>query len=127
MRNLDLSENNVIALPTVNDSGVDGWQPSLKKLSSLNSIRIVKLEDLYSNLGYISKKSKKFFDLNYSMENNLEKFFIFLNRSNFKGTNYKVFSRLFIIKVLYKLYKKIPINQRMFLRAIISSTLLKFR
>ena len=48
LRNLDLSENNVIALPTVNDSGVDGWQPSLKKLASLNNIRIVKLEDLYS-------------------------------------------------------------------------------
>ena len=88
----------------------------------LNSILINELD-----LGYLSKKSKKFFDLNYSMENNLEKFFKFLNGSNFNGTKYKVYSRPFIIKVLYKLYKKIPINQRMFLRAIISSTLLKFR
>lgn len=91
-------------------------------INLLNSILMNELD-----LVYLSKKSKKFFDLNYSMENNLEIFFKFLNGSNFNGLNYKVYSRPFITKVLYKLYKKIPINQRMFLRSIISSTLLKFR
>lgn len=73
-------KNNIIVLPNASDKGVDNWQPSLKKFSKKNKIKIVRKSELYRiknlilfSIEYekilkVSKfKSDKLFNVHFSL------------------------------------------------------------
>ena len=61
-------KSNILVLPNNNDKGIDSWQPSLKKFAKKNSIKIIKLKNLYS------LKRLLFFSLEYDKIINIKKF-----------------------------------------------------
>jgi hypothetical protein len=61
-------------------------------------------EDLFE----LSRKSKNFFDKNYSMQKNLPKLLYLLTSSQFAGLNYKIYRRSFIIRTIYYYYHLLP-------------------
>ena len=65
-------KSDILVLPNNNDKGIDSWQPSLKKFAKKNSIKIIKLKNLYS------LKRLLFFSLEYDK---------IININNFKSHN----------------------------------------
>lgn len=64
--NLKKKKINLLICPNESDKGKDGWQPSLRKFSRKNKLKIVNLKNLYKikNLVFISIEYEKLIDIN---------------------------------------------------------------
>lgn len=71
-----ISKKNIRILPNKNDSGIDNWQPSLKKFAIKNNFRLISLSKLYKikNLVLISIEYENLINIKKFLSNELYNF-----------------------------------------------------
>ena len=86
-----IDKKQILALPNKQDTGVDDWQPSLRKFAFKNKIKIAKLNDLYKiqNLYFFSIEHDKIINVNkFSSKNLFNTHFSLLPKYRGCHTNY---------------------------------------
>ena len=71
-----IPNKNIRILPNKNDSGIDNWQPSLKKFAIKNNFRLISLSKLYKikNLLFISIEYESIINIKKFLSNELYNF-----------------------------------------------------
>ena len=128
LRSIHKNKMEILALPNKTDTGRDGWQKSFKKHAKKNSIKIVKINDLYKikDLYFFSIeyekiidpkkfKSKKLFNIHFSILPKYRgchtNFYQILNGEKYSGvTLHKINSGIDTGDIIKQLKFKININ-----------------